>query len=221
MKNIFFKMMVPIVAFAGTLCAAEVVWPPSPMLHYDHRMVVFHPLHQAYEYIPLNDFYVGANLQTDPVYRSDGNHVLHGFTEVRFGRSLCLGNGNLVRVALGIGCMKDQRIISYKKWHSGDFISLSERGEPSIAYGLVGVMFEHQLTPTVVVGFNTKILGGGVAGNHYWSTQDFHFGADVAVPVTFAFGNFRNWELKLEPFGLVMNNGNKYIGHRSALAYRF
>jgi hypothetical protein len=107
------------------------------------------------------------------------------------------------------------------------WVIVDEIKHPSFAYGFLGVMMEHEFNSRLALGLNVKALVGGVVGKcdrqqrEYFGVKNVYFGGDVSLPFTIRMGASRNWDLRLEPFAVVTNHGDRYIGHRSAIAYRF
>jgi hypothetical protein len=74
------------------------------------------------------------------------------------------------------------------------------------------------------LGVNMKGFVGSDMRHTYLNLGSTVVGADVAVPITFRFGNKRHWDLRLEPFGIYIHGSRGsqlYFGGRSTIGYRF
>jgi hypothetical protein len=193
-------------------------------------MVVFNTGHIGYEFMPNNDLYIGVDTLVTEMYNTTTKRsAVPASLEVRFGRSYFLDGQHHIRPILGGGIARDLKVVDFLDY-SNEFhqwVKLDELKHPTLAYGFLGVMLEHEFNSRLALGLNVKALIGGVVGKcdrqqrEYFNVKSIYYAGDISLPFTIRMGSARNWDLRLEPFALVMNDGNRYIGHRSAIAYRF
>jgi hypothetical protein len=104
----------------------------------------------------------------------------------------------------------------------GYFKEFVHHHKQGIIYGTIGVLYEHRFSNLFDLGVNLKLLVGGDQGRHRWGSPVW--GYDISAPLTFHFGERRNWDFRLEPFYIQMfahNNTHNFGGGRSAFGYRF
>lgn len=230
MKNMFLKVILPLLACAGALVAAEVKEEKAVSPQYNHRMTVFTPAHIGYEYMPNDDFYFGVDAAVHDTYNIEKrNTAMPAELQIRMGRSYFFGGKDHVRPIMGGAITREMTV---RKFHGYSYefdqwVVLDELQPPAIAYGFLGVMLEREFNDRVALGLNVKGLVGGVVGKcnvnqrRIFGVKDVYYGADVSLPFTIRLGQDRHWDIRIEPFALVLNDGNRYLGHRSAVAYRF
>lgn len=202
MKNTLFKMALPLVAFAASLAATQPkVEAPA---QFNHRVSV-HPTHYSYEYLAPDEVYFSFDANKNQSYTKDDVMVSHIVGDFRVGRNLEFSPDTVVRPFVGVSASRN---ISYLM-------------DPVKMFGVVGFGLEKTVADIFTVGLTTKGLFGGIVGKTYGHDRKWCFGVDMSLPITVKFGRTSHWEMRLEPFAVVLNDGNQYLGHRSGLAYRF
>lgn len=231
MKNLFLKALVPFMSLTTFLVAAEgseAFKPACPQ--YDHRMTVFHPAHIGYEYLPNDDLYLGVEVVGTEVYnvKTKGS-AIPAFLEVRGGRSYFYNGQDHIRPFIGGMLGKDlktRKVTQYAR-EFGQFVDLCEIECPLLAFGFVGCTVEREFNSRLSLGLTAKAMIGGPVQKsskyqeYTYGLRDILYGADLSMPFTIRLGEARNWDIRLEPFAVVMNGNVRYLGHRSAIAYRF
>lgn len=106
----------------------------------------------------------------------------------------------------------------------GYFRGFHDHQKQGLAYGGLGIRYEHEFNKLIAFGVNAEgLVGGSVEkvgqpwGNPIW-------GFDIALPLTFRFTEKRNWDFRFEPFVTYFdgtNSAHTFIGARSAIGYRF
>lgn len=200
------------------------------MPQYNHRMTVFDPIQLEYEYMPNDDFYFAIDAEITHAYSfrnkqwQNPSHI-----EARFGRTYFYNNQTHVRPMLGAGAYRDLKVEKQHVYCGSlqQFVHVDDLKRPVIGYGFVGVGVDHEFNDRFAVGVDVKALIGSTISKQnqmekaVFGDKSLYLGADVSVPMMVRFGALRNWELRIEPYSLVWNDGNKYVGSRSGLAYRF
>lgn len=216
-------MMLPLCLFASKSPPSEAVVSKPESVAYNHRVVIFHPNHHGYEYLPESGLYVGFDVYSSDVYSTTNSYDSFVFSDLRIGMSCQAGQDSTVRPFVGVSIQRNMRESQKWLWNSKakNFLAFANLDEPIAGYGLLGVTSETSLNEFVSVGVTTKFLAGTQIAHLGESERTFLWGVDMSLPVTVRLGSASHWELKLDPFAVVLNDGSRYVGHRSALAYRF
>jgi hypothetical protein len=240
MLNKYLKMTLPMMLVMTLMviaddCEKAIIIEKGPcetqpnFYEYHNRISVFGPLHQAYERIKIDALYAG--IEAWAVYaisdgHSHGNQVL-GEGEFRMGYNYFYNGRDHVTPFLGVGVIKDYRKeeISYHTRVSGVLVSHHRKLEkPAVAYGVFGLLYDHEFNSVFNLGVNFKGLVGGAVNTHHIDWGSPVGGIDVSVPITFRFGNKRHWDIRLEPFDIYLHGSHlsrNYFGGRSTIGYRF
>lgn len=230
MKSIVKYTLLPLLAFGGALCAAEQKAPEPFMPQHSHRMTVFSPSHLSYEYLPNDDIYIGVDAEANHSYNVKTKHsAIPAHLELTLGRSYFYNYDTHFRPLLGGGIMRDLRTFEVTEWsfEHGQFVTLDELKSIGIGYGLIGATVDHEFNSRLALGLTVKAIVGGPIGHmnpnerSVFGSKSVYYGGDFSLPLMLRLGAQRNWEIRLEPYALVLNDGNRYIGHRSGVAYRF
>ncbi len=126
--------------------------------------------------------------------------------EARIGYNLFFNDEDRLTPIVGFGYFKD-------------FVHHQRQG---LLYGTAGFLYEHKFSNLFDIGVNLKVLVGGDVGKSRWGNPVL--GYDISTPLTFHFGEKRNWDFRLEPFYIQMfahNHAHNFGGGRSAFGYRF
>lgn len=198
--------------------------PPAVYLQYNNRMAVFGPLHQVYERIQPKAFYAGVEAWLLGLAHANFKANAIGEAELRLGYNFFYNGRDHVTPFVGAGAIKNYHI------HGLDLLIQREGSHhrftrlPTVAYGVIGFLYDHEFNTVVNLGFNLKgIIGGGTKKRpHDWGSPVVGF--DAALPLTFRFGYQRHWDIRIEPFDIYLHGTNitvNYFGFRSTLGYRF
>lgn len=219
--------------------------PAKKMLptEYQTRMAIFPPWHQVYERIKPNDFYIGIEGWITWAFRSGTDFynayenryidnkdrfVFIGEAEIRGGYNFFYNGRDHFTPILGGGVFKDWATyyVYESGWNNeGSYYYESPKYRlPLLGYGMTGFLYNHDFNSVFNLGINLKgIIGGGITSEHMrWGSVVVGF--DIALPITFRFGNRRQWDVRLEPFNIYLHgsdNARNYIGGRSTIAYYF
>lgn len=176
---------------------------------YNNRFVVFLPFHQAYERIKPSAMYAGAEAF---VVGSNKNQLLLN-SELRFGYNFLFNRKDHLTPFAGGGYFD---VFTYKDHHL--------RHKPGIAYGTLGILYDHEFNTIFTLGVNAKLLIGAPVNHKHFDWGSSVIGSQVGIPITFRFGRDRHWDLRLEPFNLHLK-GTKatrdYAGSITTIGYRF
>ena len=197
---------------------------------YHNRIVVFEPLHQAYERIKTDAFYVGVEAWATYVLSNDRGHSnrLLGEGELRMGYNYFYNGRDHVTPFLGVGVIKDySKEWTETRYYAGGSLVRRQRQhyhKPAVVYGVFGLLYDHEFNSIFNLGVNFKGLIGGSGGSHHWGWGSTVGGIDVSLPITFRFGYKRHWDIRLEPFYIYLSGSRisrNYFGGRSTIGYRF
>lgn len=218
------------VALISTVFGDEEI-PCGPNFYeYHNRIVVFDPLHQAYERIKNDAFYVGVEAWATYVLSNDRGHAkrLLGEGELRMGYNYFYNGRDHVTPFLGVGVIKDFTKERYEiRYFSGKTLVHTKKKhyqKPAVVYGVFGLLYDHEFNSIFNLGIHFKGLIGGSAGHHHRNWGSTVGGIDVSLPITFRFGYQRHWDVRLEPFYIYLNGSHisrNYFGGRSTVGYRF
>ncbi len=221
------KLLLPLLLLAGIGYAKEPVKTPTPFVEHHNRIVIFDPLHQAYERIKPNALYAGIEAWLTAAYNHKHSVILE--TEFRMGYNFFFNGRDHLTPVLGVGVFKDYERHDHRtvvedwgyftvSWHK-------RKARPAIVYGMAGVLYDHEFNSVVNLGLNVKGMVGGSSGKKRGPTWGSTIvGVDVSVPLTFRFGPKRHWDIRIEPFNIYMHGSKAaedYFGFRSTIAYRF
>jgi hypothetical protein len=185
---------------------------------YHNRMAIFSPLHQTYERIKTNAFYTGVEIWALNTWSTDRKleMALLGEAELRFGWNYFYNGRDHVTPFAGAGVIRDFRKEKFNDGHH-------ER-KPAVAYGVFGLLYDHEFNSVFNLGFNLKGLVGGQVEKQRYDWGSPVGGIDIALPITFRFGYHRHWDIRIEPFDIYLRGthvSRNYIGFRSTVGYRF
>jgi len=213
MKKVNIKWLLPIVLMGASLHADVVVkdnevkitTTKDPVPFYANR-VSFALSRLGYERIKSEGVYFGVDMWYVLTFGPIPFERTVGEAEVRVGYNYFYNGEDRLTPIIGIGCFKD-------------FVHHRKQG---ITYGTIGVLYEHRFSNLFDLGVNLKLLGGNNQGRHRWGNPVW--GYDISAPLTFHFGERRNWDFRLEPFYIQMfahRSTHNFGGGRSAFGYRF
>lgn len=227
MNNNFIKkaalaVLLPMCSYANSTSKA----PPTPFIEHHNRIVVFCPLHQAYERIKPDVFYVGVEGWFTGAFSKTYTVIAEG--ELRMGYNFFYNGRDHLTPVAGVGVFKDYREHhsyawerdEYGYWHSHH----TQHKMPLIRYGMIGFLYDHEFNSIFNLGANLKgMIGGGGSSKHFkWGSPVLGF--DVTLPITFRFGHKRHWDARIELFDIYMHGfdiSRNYFGFRSTVGYRF
>jgi hypothetical protein len=172
---------------------------------YYHR-VNFGLSRLGYEFIKPEFLYAGAEVWGILSYGPFPFERTMGEIEARIGYNFAVNHNDRFTPIIGIGCFKDFR----------------HHQKQGVCYITSGVLYEHKFTNLFDLGVNLKGLLGQTEGRSRWGNPVW--GYDISVPLTIHFGEYRNWDFRLEPFYIQMfghNSTHSYGGTRSSFGYRF
>lgn len=214
----------------GAVSDQEVCYEGPQFYEYHNRIVVFAPLHQAYERIKPDAIYVGIEAWLVPVFSTGrGNHQSDGLLEAEFrmGYNYFYNHRDHVTPFLGVGVVKDSHH-EKETWtirQNGKTIHRTRKYQkPAVVYGAFGLLYDHEFNSVFNLGLHAKgMIGGGGKKKHAdWGSPVG--GIDISLPITFRFGYKRHWDIRLEPFYLYLHGSHisrNYFGGRSTVGYRF
>ena len=203
--------------------------PVPTFIEYHNRMAVFVPWHQVYERIKTDAYYGGVEYWFLPtVTRSGKTSKSSGAVaeaEVRFGYNLFYNGRDHVTPFMGVGAFESFK--GRSDGHHSGWLGMKRHyrlDRPTLAYGVVGFLYDHEFSSVVNLGINLKgIVGGGVNKKHgNWGSAVVGF--DVAVPFTLRCGRMRHWDVRIEPFNIYLHGSETWMnvfGFRSTIGYRF
>jgi hypothetical protein len=231
LMNTYLRFLVPSLLAMGfvnadnceTQCEAPIKEEQKPnpcqpnFYEYHNRIAVFSGLHQTYERIKTDAFYVGVEVWGVPTWSTDhgSDTAFLGEAELRFGYNYFYNGRDHVTPFVGVGVIRD-----FRKEHFGGHRTM----KPAVAYGVFGFLYEHEFNRLFTLGFNAKGLVGGQvdSDDHDWGNPVG--GIDVALPITFRFGYHRRWDFRIEPFDVYLRGSHisrNYFGFRSTVGFRF
>lgn len=195
----------------------------TPFIEYHNRMAVFGPLHQVYERIKTDALYVGVEAWLFLVSSSQQSTALFE-GEVRFGYNFFYKGRHHLTPLAGVGVIKDTQTFHYTSTFFKGHEHKHHSQLPAVVYGTLGLLYDYEFNSVVNLGFNLKgLVGGGVGGTHIgWGSPVVGF--DASIPLTFRFGHKRHWDIRIEPFDILLHSTNatiNYFGGRSTIGYRF
>lgn len=181
-------------------------------IQYHNRMMVFTPFHQAYERIKNDAFYVGVEGYLAPIMNKKHDNALLD-AEMRLGYNLFYNCRDHVTPFIGGGYIEDFTRKHHRTRHTS-----------GVAYGTLGLLYDHEFNTIFNLGFRAKfLLGGGVTKKKFdWGSPVV--GSDVSLPITFRCGRDRHWDIRIEPFNTYLHGSNHsevYWGFRNSVGYRF
>jgi hypothetical protein len=205
MKKKYMKFLVPV-------CGE-----PS-YYEYHNRIAVFCPEHQTYERIKTNAFYTGVEIWGTNTWTTDRGtkYAILGEAELRFGWNYFYNGRDHITPFVGAGVIKDfkhERIQGH-----------SHATKPPVAYGVFGLLYDHEFNSIFNLGFNLRGLVGGQASKTRYDWGSPVGGIDIALPITFRFGYHRHWDIRIELFDIYLRGthiSRNYVGCRSTVGYRF
>jgi hypothetical protein len=250
MQNIYLKITLPmmlaltLMITADEIAQAEIAAigrhvpvktkcsPPKPKLYeYHNRIVIFDPLHQAYERIKPDAFYAGIELWATYALANGGSHVdqLIGEAELRMGYNYFFNGRDHVTPFVGVGVFKDFRVehVNHVTYRIGSVVFHDHDNiiKPAVVYGVFGLLYDHEFNSFFTLGANFKgMVGGAASKKKHFKWGNPVGGIDVALPITFRFGPKRHWDIRLEPFDIFMHGthiSRNYFGSRCTVGYRF
>jgi hypothetical protein len=179
---------------------------------YHNRIAVFCPNHLVYERTKTDAFYVGVEIWRAFALGHRRNVV--GEAELRMGYNFFYNGCDHFTPFAGVGVFED-----FRSWwwrHSG----------PSIIYGTVGFLYDHEFNRLFNLGFNLKGLVGGNTTSHHRHNKwgGVVVGLDTDLPITFRFGYKRRWDVRIEPFNVYLHGNHasrNYFGFRNTVGFRF
>lgn len=231
MRSKYLKALLPVLSIAGYAHAHDVDDEGLPVpvvrvrripraIHYRNRMMVFIPWHQCYERIEINALYGAAEIYALPVAAWPNKHHHHRHNvlvnaEVRFGYNYFFNGRDHITPFAGIGFVEHNF-----RYHHHD----SRHHLPGVAYGTLGFRYYHDFNSVFSLGCNGKhMFGGPVKQKHHgWGSPVI--GLDLSMTATFRFGYWRHWDIRLEPFYMVLYGSGEtqnFLGGRSNVGYRF
>ena len=185
---------------------------------YHNRIAVFSPLHQTYERIKTNAFYTGVEIWAMSTWTNGPgtNYAFLGEAELRFGWNYFYNGRDHVTPFVGAGVIKDYKREKFNDDHGAK--------KPAVAYGVFGLLYDHEFNSIFNLGINLKgLVGGQISKSRYdWGSPVG--GIDIALPITFHFGHHRHWDIRIEPFDIYLRGthvSRNYFGFRSTVGYRF
>lgn len=162
------KLLLPLLLLAGIGYAKEPVKTPTPFVEHHNRIVIFDPLHQAYERIKPNALYAGIEAWLTAAYNHKHSVILE--TEFRMGYNFFFNGRDHLTPVLGVGVFKDYERHDHRtvvedwgyftvSWHK-------RKARPAIVYGMAGVLYDHEFNSVVNLGLNVKGMVGGSSGKN-------------------------------------------------------
>ncbi|MGH2612342.1 MAG: hypothetical protein ACRDFB_04765 [Rhabdochlamydiaceae bacterium] len=185
----------------------------TPFIEYHNRMAVFDPFHQVYERIKPNALYTGVEAWVSGAFGSQVGSIL-AEAEFRMGYNFFYQGRDHLTPFVGAGIISATWGHTHRKYI--DF--------PAVAYGTLGILYDHEFNSVVNLGANLKgMIGGDVSKKrHNWHGPIVGF--DASIPLTFRFGHKRHWDYRIEPFDICFyadHEAVNYFGFRNTLGYRF
>ncbi len=181
-------------------------------IQYHNRVILFNPVHQGYERIKPNAYYVGVEGYLATVLNKDNDNFFVD-AELRMGYNFFLNGREHITPVVGIGYLQDFSKEHHHTYH-----------KPGIVYGAVGFLYDHEFNTIFNLGFTAKLLIGGPVSEKHFDWGSPVTGADISLPITFRFGRKRHWDYRIEPFNIYLHGSNAsqdYWGFRNTLGYRF
>lgn len=169
----------------------------------------------GYEYIKPESLYVGGEAWMMLCYGSFPFERTMAEAEVRTGYNFLLNEEDRFTPVIGLGYFQNRGL-------GGCRDSKHHEDKQGLWYITLGALYEHQFNNVFDLGVNLKGLLGHCTGKKRWG--DPVWGFDLSLPLTFHFGERRNWDIRLEPFYIQMFGPRKthdFAGGRSSFGYRF
>ncbi len=195
----------------------------TPFIEYHNRMAVFGPFHQVYERIKTDALYVGVEGWLLPVKSSQRSDELFD-AELRFGYNLFYKGRHHLTPLAGVGVVKGTKRFHYNSTLFEGHEHKHHGAIPAVVYGALGFLYDYEFNSVFNLGFNLKGLVGGAVDKKHINWGSTVVGFDASVPITFRFGHKRHWDIRIEPFDMLLHGTNvtiNYFGFRSTIGYRF
>jgi hypothetical protein len=182
------------------------------LYEYHNRVILFQPLHQGYERIKPDAFYVGVEGYVAPeVNQTRLSWLLDA--ELRLGYNFFFRGRDHLTPVTGIGYAQ-----TFSREHS------HTHHKPGILYSIFGLLYDHAFNSVFNLGVNAKFLLGGAVNSNSFDWGSPVIGCDASLPITLRFGRHRHWDYRIEPFNFYLHGSHAtvdYFGFRNTLAYRF
>lgn len=188
-------------------------------IQYRNRVMVFTPFHQGYERTENDALYVGIEAYAASVMAQHKHH--HDNTlfnaEVRLGYNYFYNGRDHLTPFVGGGYV--QQFYKTERHHHNHI-----HHKPGVGYATVGFLYSHEFNSIFGLGFNSKFLLGGPVSDRRPKWGAPVVGLDFAMPWIFRFGHKRHWDVRIEPFYMLLHGSSltqHYLGFRNSIGYRF
>lgn len=215
------KAFFSILALSSAVFACDAPPPPAPTkaavnTNYNNRLYFV----EGYERIEKNSCYFGIIGWISPNYLSSSDSwLVEG--EARLGYTADFKKHTTFTVFGAGGYLND-----FKRSHTHTRAYLRHMKEHTLeyAYGAIGLNTNHEFNALFNLGLNLKgMVGKGTIGSRFHDNE-WTYGIDVGLPLTFRFGYQRRYDIAYEPFYIFLKSNydeSSYLGNRLFISYRY
>jgi hypothetical protein len=204
---------------AAILCSINFVNADSQEIKkpsFDNRILFF----EGYERIKDDALYFALLAWISPNYLSKSDAwLVEG--EARLGYNFAFKNHTTLTPYIGGGYLDD-----LKKSHRHERRFLRHLKEHTLEYGFgsFGLCVMHSFNDLFGLGFNAKgMVGKGTIGSFVHNNQ-WTYGFDLGLPLSFSFGHMRRYDIRYEPFYIFLkskHDESSYLGNRLFVGVKF
>jgi hypothetical protein len=223
-KQMFAKLMLPLVMATSSVFATTEKADTSSAPKYSNRVVALQPA-LSYERLGEDSVYFGVESFAAPVWTGTNARTRIGVIEARAGYTFAIDSRSRVTPIVGVSMFRD--LHCWKVWQPFDWdcegtgYSEVTCKYPYIFHGNLGFMAEYDLGKIFSLGLTAKGMMGKVWGSDQTNIKDLSYGLNVSLPLTVRFGKEYNWDLRIEPLAYLLKDYSNFVGGKSTLAYRF
>lgn len=170
---------------------------------FDHRIGLF-PNFFSYEKIKKESLYLGA----EGFYNVIGSRFAQ--VEARLGYNLSMQGNDLLCPYAGVGWLKSFSKPNLKDCHF-------PYGQ--MFFGSLGLSYNHELLSIFYLGFRSEILLGSATNKN-----NFTYGFEGRIPITFLFGHKGKFDFRLEPFAIFLSEksiSSDFYGLLLSMGFKF
>lgn len=223
MKSSILNAVLASMAFAAPVFGApEKAEEVAPK--YKNRLSVS-PNSVSYERTAEDSLFFGFEYSRAPAFREKNIDVDVTTTSLKIGQSFSIDPRSRITPALGASMFRDEgtAIVYHQVKDEMGHTTTREFWvkNPFMFHGTFGLNAEYDLVKSVTLGLNVHGMCGGVWGGKIDKMGDMSWGMNASLPITFRMGTDAHWDVRMEPFALLLKDYANYVGGKAALGYRF
>lgn len=222
MKSMFLKASI-LMSFAASFVYAAEKKEEDLAPKYKNRIAVLQSS-LSYDRTAEDEIHYGFDSYVAKAWRDINDTTVIGVIEGRIGYTMSSDARMRVTPVVGVSVFKDlEEHKFYTSFNEKNMTNTSSSRvvNPYRVHAMIGVMGEYDVAKSVSVGFNLKGLVGKITGAAEAGYKELSYGMHGALPITFRFGADQHWDLRMEPFALLLRDTARYLGARAAVGYRF